>query len=162
MRELPLEALYLAYQRTAMQPGEFLRALRIPRRPQRHWRFRTYKISQRFEQDISAVCAAFALELDDHDRIVSARVAFGGMAATPKRANACETALVRQAWSESTAHAAADALAKDFQPLSDMRASAEYRLGVARNLLLRFWQETAGHAKVRVSDFPPIRIGAAS
>jgi xanthine dehydrogenase small subunit len=141
-RELPLEDLYLAYQKTAMQPGEFVEHVRVPVR-QSALRFATYKISKRFDQDISAVCAAFAIALDQ-GRIASARVAFGGMAATPKRAAACEAALSGQPWNEATSERAAAALARDFMPLTDMRASAAYRSAVAQNLLRKFQLETSG------------------
>ena len=141
-RELPLEDLYLAYQKTAMQPGEFVERIRVPL-PAPGLAFRSYKISKRFDQDISAVCGAFALTLDA-GRIVQARVAFGGMAATPKRAAQCEAALSGQPWNEATAAAAAAALERDYAPISDMRASAAYRMQVARNLLKKFHLETAG------------------
>jgi len=103
--------------------------------------FRTYKVSKRFDSDISAVCAAFAIERDGQN-IRSCRVAFGGMAATPKRASATEAALNGKHWTEVTARAAMAALAEDYAPLSDMRASAAYRLATARNLLYRFYLET--------------------
>ena len=141
-REVPLEDLYLAYQKTAMEPGEFVERVRVPVRSP-GLRFATYKISKRFDQDISAVCAAFALVLEG-GTIRSARVAFGGMAATPKRAAQCEAALVGQAWNETTCERAAAALARDFTPLTDMRASAAYRATVARNLLRKFHLQTSG------------------
>jgi xanthine dehydrogenase small subunit len=141
-RELPLEDLYLAYQKTAMQPGEFVECVRVPVRLPA-LRFATYKISKRFDQDISAVCAAFAIAVEG-DTIRSARLAFGGMAATPKRASQCEAALAGQAWNETTCERAAAALARDFTPLTDMRASAGYRSTVARNLLRKFQLETSG------------------
>jgi xanthine dehydrogenase small subunit len=141
-RELALEDLYLAYQKTALQPGEFVERVRIPL-PRPGLRFAAYKVSKRFDQDISAVCAAFALELE-HDTIAAARVAFGGMAATPKRALACEAALAGQPWNAETRDRAAAALANDYTPLTDMRASAAYRLTVARNLVRKFHLETSG------------------
>jgi xanthine dehydrogenase small subunit len=141
-RDLALEDLYLAYQRTALQPGEFIERVRVPL-PRPGVRFAAYKISKRFDQDISAVCAAFALQLDG-DRIVAARVAFGGMAATPKRAGACEAALVGRTWDPATCERAAAALAQDYTPLTDMRASQAYRLAVAQNLLRKFLLETSG------------------
>ena len=138
LRELPLEDFYLDYQRTARQPGEFVRALRLPLPPAADGRrlLRCYKIAKRFDQDISAVCAAFDLRIDD-GLIAAARIAFGGMAAIPKRASRCEAALLGSPCSEAGARAAIDALAEDFQPISDMRASADYRLRVAGNLLRR-------------------------
>jgi xanthine dehydrogenase small subunit len=141
-REIALEDLYLAYQKTAMQPGEFVERIRVPV-PEPGLAFRGYKISKRFDQDISAVCGAFALWLDG-DRIARARVAFGGMAATPRRASQCEAALTGQPWSETTLAAASAALARDYAPISDMRSSAAYRMQVARNLLKKCYLETAG------------------
>ena len=144
-RELPLDEFYLDYQKTALAAGEFVLALRVPRRtPQ--LQFRTYKISKRFDQDISAVCAALSLRLDGR-RIASARIAFGGMAATPKRAPACEAALTGQDLIDETIAAAALALEQDFQPISDARASAEYRLQVCRNLLRRFQIESTDNLR---------------
>jgi xanthine dehydrogenase small subunit len=141
-RELPLEALYLAYQRTALQPGEFIERVRVPRRDAR-LRLAAYKVSKRFDQDISAVCGAFAIALEG-ERIGTARVAFGGMAATPKRASACEAALAGERWDRETCERAAAALAADYTPISDQRASAAYRLAVAQNMLRKFWLESSG------------------
>jgi xanthine dehydrogenase small subunit len=141
-RKLPLEELYLAYQRTALQPGEFVERVVVPlRRP--GLQFATYKVSKRFDQDISAVCAAFALVVE-RGTIASARVAFGGLAATPKRASGCEAALAGRPWTEATCAQAAAALATDFAPITDMRASAAYRLTVAQNLLRKFHLESSG------------------
>mgnify|MGYP001572911866 CR=1 FL=1 len=141
-RTLPLEDLYLGYQQTALQPGEFVERLRVPL-PAPGLVYRGYKISKRCDQDISAVCGAFALLLSG-DRIERARVAFGGMAATPRRAAHCEAALTGQAWNAQTAAAAAAALDRDYSPITDMRAPAAYRMQVARNLLRKFHLETAG------------------
>ena len=98
-----------------------------------------YKISKRFEQDISSVSAAFYIELDDRQQVQSARLCFGGMAATPKRATLCEQALLSKPWNESTVHDAVALLGQDFSPLSDFRASSEYRLAVSKNLLKKFF-----------------------
>ena len=111
-------------------------------RSQRRASVRAYKISKRFDCDISAVCAGLAIELDGDGTVVAARLAFGGMAATVQRAARAEAALVGQAWDEAAVAAAQAALASDFAPLTDMRASAAYRLQVAQNLLRRFWLET--------------------
>ena len=99
----------------------------------------------RFDQDISAVLAAFQIRLDG-DRVAEARLAFGGMAATPTRAAAAEAAILGQPWNEATARAAIAALSQDFTPLTDMRASAAYRLKAAGNLILRFLIETTDAA----------------
>jgi xanthine dehydrogenase small subunit len=139
-RELALEDFYLGYQQKDLRPGEFVRALRVPL-PRPGVVLRTYKLSKRFDQDISAVCAAFAMQIDD-GIIRSARIAFGGMAATPKRAAAAEALLEGRQWSEEVLQEAMDALAQDYAPLADMRASSDYRMQAARNLLRRYWLET--------------------
>ncbi|AKJ68770.1 xanthine dehydrogenase [Pandoraea thiooxydans] len=140
VRDMPLEDFYLAYQKNALEPGEFVQGIRVPL-PAAAQRFRTYKLSKRFDQDISAVCAAFAITLDG-DTVRSARIAFGGMAATPKRAAAAEQALAGKPWNEANARLAMAALAQDYAPLADMRASSTYRLSAAQNLLYRFFLET--------------------
>jgi xanthine dehydrogenase small subunit len=139
-RDLPLENFFLAYGKQDRQPGEFVEAVTIPRQPDR---LRVWKISKRFDQDISAICGAFSITLDG-GTVRGARIAFGGMAATPKRALAVEAALVGQPWAEATVRAAMGAFADDFQPISDMRASGAYRLEVARNLLMRAWLADQG------------------
>lgn len=143
-RELPLEALYLAYQKTALQPGEFVAQVRIAQRAPAML-LRAYKISKRYDQDISAVFACFALTLDG-SRIATARIGCGGVAATPKRATATEAALLGHPWDEATADAAVRILANEFTPIGDMRASAGYRRAVLSNLFRRFRLETGGGA----------------
>ncbi|MEW6341809.1 MAG: xanthine dehydrogenase small subunit [Paraburkholderia sp.] len=149
-RTLPLDAFYLGYQKSALAAGEFVVAIRVPR-PAPDLRFRTYKVSKRYDQDISAVCAAFALRIVD-STIVDARLAFGGMAATPKRAAHAEAALNGAAWDDTATQRAMDALAADYQPLTDMRASSAYRMKVARNLLRRFQLETRDQAPLALFD----------
>ncbi|MFZ6688790.1 xanthine dehydrogenase small subunit [Undibacterium sp. SXout11W] len=139
-RELALEDFYLAYQKKDLQADEIVSAVRIPL-PRANLIFRTYKLAKRFDQDISAVCAAFSADLIG-DRLSNVRIAFGGMAATPKRAQKTEMALNQQTWNEASLNAAMTTLAEDYAPLSDMRASAGYRLQTAQNLLRRFWLET--------------------
>ena len=148
-RLLALEDFYLAYQQKDLQPGEVVEAVRIPL-PREEVAFRTYKLAKRFDQDISAVCAAFAVTLDG-STIIDARIAFGGMAATPKRAAAAEAILRGRAWDEFAMADAMRALAQDYQPLSDMRASSGYRLRAAQNLLRRFWLETRPDAPLPAS-----------
>jgi xanthine dehydrogenase small subunit len=141
-RALPIEQFFLGYRKTALAPGEFIESIRVPRaRP--GTLFRAYKIAKRFDQDISAVCGAFAVTLEG-GRVAAIRIGFGGMAATPKRAVETEAALLRQAWTESDIRAAMRTLDREFQPIDDMRASADYRRAVARNLLLKFFLETSG------------------
>ena len=140
VRTLALDAFYLDYQKKDLQPGEFVQAVRVPL-PRGGVQFRTYKLAKRFDQDISAVCAAFAFTLDGAN-VGAARIAFGGMAATPKRAALAEAALNGKPWNEANLAIAMDLLAQDYQPLSDMRASSAYRMKTAQNLLRRFWFET--------------------
>lgn len=139
-RQLPLEDLYLGFRQSAMQPDEVLVNVVIPK-PMPKQRFRVYKLSKRFDSDISAVCAAFTIELDG-STINGCRIAFGGMAATPKRAELTEQSLQGREWNEATLQIAMNKLMKDFAPLSDMRATAQYRMTAAKNLLQRFYFET--------------------
>jgi xanthine dehydrogenase small subunit len=142
---MPLEDFYLGYQKKDLRPEEFVQAVRVPlpdQTPQGR-QFRTYKLAKRFDQDISAVCAAFVLTLDGDGRTIrEARIAYGGMAATSRRASATEAALIGQKWNETTLDNAVAALAQDYTPLTDMRASSAYRMKTAQNLLRRFWYET--------------------
>jgi len=104
---------------------------------------RAYKISKRFDSDISAVCAALRIELVG-EHVSAVRIVFGGMAAIVQRATQAEAAILGQPWSEATVAAAQAALARDFQPITDLRAGSGYRTQVAGNLLRRFWLETRG------------------
>lgn len=141
-RDVPLESYFIDYGKQDRAPGEFVEAVSIPRQPDR---LRVYKLSKRFDQDISAVCGAFNITVTD-GTVTDARIAFGGMAGTPKRASTVEAALIGQPWNEATAKTAAAQMGKDFAPLSDMRASAAYRLQAAQNMLLRYWHEDQGAA----------------
>lgn len=143
VRRMPLEDFYLDYMKNQLEPGEFVQALAVPLAVTSR-QVRAYKISKRFDCDISALCAGFSIELDG-DMVKTIRLAYGGMAATVKRAANAEAALLGQAWSQQTVNAAKAALTSDYQPLSDMRASAAYRVQVAQNLLQRFWLETRRH-----------------
>ena len=145
-RTLALESFFIAYGQQDRQQGEFIESVRVPLLPAGE-RFACYKISKRRDEDISALCGAFRVALDGRGHVASVRVAFGGMAATPKRAIAVEAALLGQAWTEATIEAALPAFASDFQPLTDMRASAGYRLLAAQNLLRRFHLETIGEGQ---------------
>src|SRR5699024_6178101 len=117
----------------ARRPGEFVEALRIPKL-QANEQFRCYKISKRFDQDISAVCAAFKLQLDDN-RVTAIRTGFGGIAATPARAPETEQALLGQSWTEAAAAQAEAVLKQEFTPLTDMRATEDYRRLTTARLL---------------------------
>ncbi|MFY9350245.1 MAG: xanthine dehydrogenase small subunit [Sphingobium sp.] len=141
-RTMPLEAYFLDYGKQDRRPGEFVESVWIPR-PAKHAVIHISKLSRRFDSDISAVCGAFNLSIEG-ERITSARVAFGGMAGTPRRASECEAALTGQPFTRATFENAADALRADFAPLSDVRGSSDYRLEAAANLLLRLWHGAQG------------------
>ena len=145
-RALPVEDYYLAYQKTARAPGELVESVRVPRRAP-GLVLRAYKLSKRRDQDISAVFAAFALVLDG-DRIASARIGCGGVAATPKRAAQAEAVLSGAPWNAATAEAAARALEAEFAPIDDMRASAAYRRRALGNLMRRLWLEAGASGAV--------------
>lgn len=150
-RELPLSSFFAGYRKTALRPGELLERIRIPRlAPGRS--FRVYKLAKRFDQDISAVCGAFSVELEG-GRVRSARVAFGGMAAVPVRSAGAEAALAGRPFGEEAIEAAAAAVRAELSPISDLRASALYRRLAAGNLLRRFWLEATGAPG-------PARVGA--
>jgi xanthine dehydrogenase small subunit len=140
-RTIRLEDFFIDYGKQDLAPGECISRIIIPL-PESSMLFNCYKISKRIEQDISAVCAAFCVELAD-GTVSRARVAYGGMAATPKRANNCESALVGKSWSLQTVETAMEAMQEDFTPITDMRASAGYRMAVAANLLKRFFLESS-------------------
>ena len=139
-RRMPLEDFFLDYGKQDRRPGEFVERVSLPR-PDPDWDFRAYKVSKRFDQDITAVLGAFNLRLEA-GRVAEARICYGGMAGTPKRAAACERALTGRPWDEATLERGRAALAVDYRPLDDMRASAAYRLLAAQNLLTRAFIET--------------------
>jgi len=139
-RSLPLEEFFIDYGKQDRAPGEFVEAVSIPVQPDT---LRVYKLSKRFDQDISAVCGAFNIAVEG-GTVTSARIAFGGMAGTPKRAARVEAALTGQPWTEATIAAALPAFAQDYTPMSDMRASAAYRLETAQNMLWRTFHDSAG------------------
>jgi len=142
-RTIPLEDYFLAYGKQDRLPTEFVEKVFVPR-PAEGSHFAVYKISKRRDEDISALCGAFHLTLDADGKVEKIRIAFGGMAATPKRAKHVEDALLGEVWNWGTVSAVRDAFGEDYQPLTDWRATAEYRSLTARNLLTRFFLETAG------------------
>ena len=151
-REVALDAFYPVYRQTVREPGEFIAAVRIPRRPS-DLALRAYKISKRCDQDISAVFACVAMTLAN-DVVRRVRIGCGGVAATPVRARQTEDLLTGRRWDGAAVERAAQALAGEFTPIDDMRASAGYRRIVLGNLLRRFWLETAG------ASTAPVRVGA--
>ena len=140
-RVVPLDLFYQGYQQKDLQAGEFIQAIRIPLNLN-GYKIASYKVSKRYDQDISAACAAFVMGLDDAGIITHIRVAFGGMAATPMRAMNTEKTLLGKVWNDTSLQQARKKLLEDFSPLSDVRASAQYRLKIAQNLLTRFLIET--------------------
>jgi xanthine dehydrogenase small subunit len=142
-RNIALEDYFIEYGKQDRQRGEFVESITVPKLPEGA-EFAVYKISKRREEDISALCAAFYLTLDTDGSVSSFKAAFGGMAGTPKRATSLEVAVLGKAWTEGLIDDVAHCLDDDFTPLSDWRASADYRSLVAKNLLTRFYLETSG------------------
>ncbi|BBP43886.1 xanthine dehydrogenase small subunit [Thiosulfativibrio zosterae] len=140
VRDLLLQDYFIEYGRQGLQAHEFIESVSIPWLNSAAY-FQVYKISKRFEQDISSVSAAFYIELTDQ-KVSQVRLCFGGMAGTPKRAALAEAALLNQPWQNATLDQAVAALTQDFTPLDDFRASKTYRMTVAQNLLRKFFIET--------------------
>ena len=152
-REIALDKFYLDYQKKDLSRGEFVELIHIPK-PLENQQVRSYKLSKRFDQDISAVCAAFSLTLSDGE-VKHINIAYGGMAATPKQAMKTMAALQGKEWNEVTVRNAMQMMQQDYQPLSDMRASAEYRLMSAENLLYRFYLDTQQSTQADNSNLSP-------
>lgn len=144
-RTLALDEFYLAYQKNALQPSEFIIAIQIPYVNTTDTTtpfFATYKVAKRFDADISAVCGAYYVELDAQNTVCKICIAYGGMAAIPKRAQQLENALLGQLWEEATIETVLPVLAQDFSALTDGRASQDYRMMIAKNLIKRFFLES--------------------
>ncbi len=150
-RSIPLENFFIAYGKQDRAPGEFVAAVEVARLEPNQCFF-AHKISKRFDSDISAVMAAFRLTFED-EIVAEARLVFGGMAGTPKRAEKAEATLVGRRFDARALADAKAALAEDFSPLTDMRASSAYRLKTAQNLLERFRLELTGKAPGRIADY---------
>ncbi len=157
-RELRLEDLYTGYRTNVMRPDELLAWIKVPR-PTAGQTLRVYKISKRFDDDISAVCLAIQLTVED-GVVKAASIGAGGVAATPVRARQTEAALHGQPWTADTVMAAVAALRAEFQPISDMRASAHYRQTVLGNLLQRFWLESQGLQHINLESLTPSTLEA--
>ena len=149
-RTIPLEDFFIDYGKQDLRAGEFVKTIIVPKLgPDQH--FFAYKISKRFESDISALLMGMSFDLKDG--ICShVRIAFGGMAATPKRAARAESMLESKAWSEANVRTAMTALEDDFAPISDMRASQDYRMNVAKNLILKAWLEHEAQGPLQVLE----------
>ena len=146
---LSLNNFFLNYRRTKLKKGQFIHSIRIPLFPENI--FKAYKISKRFDDDISSVCASFNLKVKN-EKIKSIRVAYGGMASIPRRAIYCEKILLNSSMSEQIIDKAKKALEKDFKPISDMRASGKYRMEVAKNLLQKCFLEITQKKLIRVNS----------
>ena len=150
VRRMPLTDFYLDYMKNALQEGEFVQAVAVPLAAFAR-QVRGYKISKRFDCDISALCAGMAIELAG-GTVQSIRLAYGGMAGIVKRAAHAEAAVLGQPWTQATVRSAQQAMKQDYQPLTDMRASDGYRLQVAQNLIERLWLETRAEAPLAARD----------
>lgn len=150
-REIPLENLYTGYRQNCMAPDEVLAWIKVPRPVPNEW-MRVYKISKRQEDDISAVALALRIERDAQGQVIDASIGVGGVAATPVRATQTEACLVNQPWNEATIALAQTCLRQEFNPISDMRASAEYRSQVLVNLLQRAWLESQGLSTITLEE----------
>ncbi|OOG36736.1 xanthine dehydrogenase small subunit [Polaromonas sp. A23] len=150
-REMPLEALYTGYRKNVMAVDEVLAWIKVPK-PVADEQLRVYKISKRYDDDISAVCLAIKLHMKD-GVVASASLGAGGVAATPVRAMRTEAALTGQPWTLQTVRQATTTLRTEFSPISDMRASGAYRSEVLGNLLQRFWLESQGMQQINLESF---------
>jgi xanthine dehydrogenase small subunit len=150
-RELALESFYTGYRQNVLAADEVLAWIKVPN-PSPNELCRVYKISKRFEDDISAVCLAVNVHLHD-GKVVSASIGVGGVAATPVRALKTQAALTGQPWTQTTVQQAMHTLRGEFAPISDMRASAAYRVQVLGNLLQRFWLESQGQTQINLESF---------
>lgn len=164
-REVAINDFFTGYRQTLLQPGEFIETILIPK-PEANDILKVYKISKRFDDDIAAVCMAIRLQLvpEQNNLVQAVRVACGGMAATPARAQAVEQALLGKPFDATTIAVAQLALGQDFQPIDDVRASAAYRLAVAGNLLTRARLELENQGKLEnqtaVDLFAPLAGGS--
>ena len=146
---VPLSSFFIDYRKTRLKAGQFIESIRIPLFPKNI--FKAYKISKRFDDDISSICASFNVQLINK-KIKNIRIAYGGMASTPKRAKYCEKILLNSHINEQVINKAKKALEQDFKPISDMRASAKYRLIVAKNLLQKCFLEIMNKKLIRLNN----------
>ena len=157
-RELPLERLYTGYRQNVMAPDEVLAWIKVPKAVPQEFS-RVYKVSKRFDDDISALCLAVALHLEG-GQVVRASIGVGGVAATPVRAGQTETLLTGKPWTEATVQQAMRVLRQEFSPISDLRASSSYRVQVLGNLLQRFWLESQGARTINLESAGLVELTA--
>jgi xanthine dehydrogenase small subunit len=147
-RILFLDNFFVSYRKTKLKKRQFIRSIRIPLFENNT--FKAYKVSKRFDDDISSVCAAFNLEIVKN-KVQSARIAYGGMAVIPKRAIYCEKVLLDSLVTEEIINKAKESLEKDFKPITDVRASQKYRMEVAKNLLEKCFLEIKQKKLIRIN-----------
>ena len=146
-KTIPLNEFFLSYRKTKLRKGEFLYSVQIPISKKNY--FKAYKISKRFDDDISSVCASFNFSIENNI-ILKANIAYGGMSETPKRASKIEKVLTNSTFSEDTFLKAKKLISEDFSPIDDMRASKNYRVDVAKNLIMKFFYEVSSQKNHRV------------
>tara|TARA_Y100000590_G_scaffold467257_1_gene645582 strand:- start:3711 stop:5150 length:1440 start_codon:yes stop_codon:yes gene_type:complete len=144
-----LKNFFINYRKTKLRNDQFIESIRIPLYPKNI--FKAYKISKRFDDDISSVCASFNLQILNK-KIKNIRIAYGGMAEIPKRAKFCEKILLNSIVSEQIIKKAQKALEQDFKPITDMRASSKYRIVIAKNLLLKCFLEIKQKKLIRINN----------
>ena len=140
---------FISYRRTKLRKGEFIYSIKIPFNKDNI--FKAYKISKRFDDDISSVCGSFSFSIKKN-KITKAVIAYGGMSEIPKRASAIEKKLINSDFSENTFNKALYLIDRDFSPIDDMRASRNYRLTVAKNLLLKAFHEINNKKMIRINS----------
>ncbi len=145
----PLNNFFISYRKTKLKKGQFIYSIRIPIKENKI--FKAYKISKRFDDDISSVCGSFSFSIKKN-KIIQAAIAYGGMSEIPKRASAIEKKLINSEFSENTFSKAMNFINKDFSPLDDMRASRNYRITVAKNLLLKAFYEIKNKQLIRINS----------
>ena len=148
MKIMPLNKFFISYRKTKLKKGDFVYSVKIPINKKNY--FRAYKISKRFDDDISTVCASFNF-LIKNKKIVEAKIAYGGMSEIPKRATSIEKKLNNSVFSEELFLDAQNLIKDDFSPIDDMRASKNYRIEIARNLLMKFFYEISTGSKIRIN-----------
>jgi len=142
-----LNEFFISYRKTKLKKGEFIYSIKIPINKNKI--FKAYKISKRFDDDISSVCGSFSF-LIKKNKIIKVAIAYGGMSEIPKRALTIEKKLINSEFSENTFSKAVNLINKDFSPLDDMRASKNYRITVAKNLLLKAFYEIKNNHIIRI------------
>ena len=148
IKTFSLNEFFVSYRKTKLKKGEFIYSIKIP--IIKDSIFKAYKISKRFDDDISSVCGSFIFSIQNN-KIKKAVIAYGGMSEIPKRASAIENRLLNSEFSENTFEKAVNLINKDFSPLDDMRASKNYRIAVAKNLLLKAFHEIKSKKTIRIN-----------